>query len=190
MALFACQSIFLALRTRQPQLRTSASFAADVLAVVTTVAAASLSWLQHHRSEQPSALLAIFFALISTLNVARVRTLWLIPESTGPAVLQTLILLQGTGLLLAESLGKQNALRFPEKFHSSGPEPFTGFWNLVWFSWLLRTLRQGYHSILSVDDLPDLDYRLNSEALRENLASTWSKCKSSPEIFLYEKQYG
>ncbi|KAF2253629.1 putative multidrug resistance-associated protein [Trematosphaeria pertusa] len=173
--LFTCQTIFLALRCRQPQLHTPASVATDVLAIVATLAAASLSWLQHHRSEQPSAPLAIFFALISLLNVARVRSLWLIPHSTGPAVLQTLVLLQGAGLLLAESLGKKKALRFPEKFHSSGPEPFTGFWNLVGFSWLLGTLRRGYRSILSVDDLPDLDYRLDSEALQEKLARTWSK---------------
>ena len=151
-----------------------------MLALVATLAAASLSWLQHHRSEQPSALLAIYFALITLLNVVRVRSLWLIPHSTGPAVLQTLVLLQGATVLLVESLGKQNALRFPEKFRSSGPEPFTGFWNLVGFSWLLGTLSRGYHSILSVDDLPALDYRLDSETLREKLASTWSKCKSSP----------
>ncbi|RYP65399.1 hypothetical protein DL771_008344 [Monosporascus sp. 5C6A] len=176
--LFACQTIFLALRSRQRQLHTPASVAADVLAVVATLAAASLSWLQHHRSEQPSALLAIFFALISLLNVARVRSLWLIPHSTGPAVLQTLVLLQGAGVLLAESLGKKNALRFPEKFHSSGPEPFTGFWNLVGFSWLLGTLSRGYHSILSVDDLPDLDYRLDSEALREKLANDRTQKRS------------
>ncbi|RYP65462.1 hypothetical protein DL770_008992 [Monosporascus sp. CRB-9-2] len=176
--LFTCQTIFLALRSRQPQLHTPASVAADVLAVVATLAAASLSWLQHHRSEQPSALLAIFFALISLLNVARVRSLWLIPHSTGPAVLQTLVLLQGAGVLLAESLGKKNALRFPEKFRSSGPEPFTGFWNLVGFSWLLGTLSRGYHSMLSVDDLPDLDYRLDSEALRENLANDKTQKRS------------
>jgi hypothetical protein len=144
---------------------------------VATIAAASLSWLQHHRSEQPSALLAIFFALICLLNVARVRSLWLIPHTTGPAVLQTLILLQDAGVLLVESLGKKNALRFPEKFASSGPEPFTGFWNLVGFSWLFETLRRGNRRILSVDDLPDLDYRLDSDGLREKLASTWSKCK-------------
>ncbi|RYP12551.1 hypothetical protein DL765_007253 [Monosporascus sp. GIB2] len=176
--LLACQTIFLALRSRQPQLHTPASVSADVLAVVATLAAGSLSWLQHHRSEQPSALLAIFFALISLLNVARVRSLWLIPHSTGPAVLQTLVLLQGAGVLLAESLGKKNALRFPEKFHSSGPEPFTGFWNLVGFSWLLGTLNRGYHSILSVDDLPDLDYRLRSEALREKLTNDKTQKRS------------
>ncbi|KAF1976918.1 ABC transporter [Bimuria novae-zelandiae CBS 107.79] len=175
LALFTCQIIFLVLRSRQGQLYTPASIAADVLAIVATLAAASFSWLQHHRSEQPSALLAIYFACDSLLSVVRTRSLWLIPQSTRPAVLQTLILLQGVGILLVESLGKKAALRSPEKFQSSGPEPFTGFWNLVGFSWLLGTLRRGYHSILSVDDLPDLDYRLDSVALRERLASTWSK---------------
>ncbi|ORY16438.1 ABC transporter [Clohesyomyces aquaticus] len=174
-AIFTCQTVFLAIRSRHPQLQTPASIAADVLAVVASLAAASLSWLQHHRSEQPSTLLAIFFALISLLNVVRVRSLWLIPDSTGPAVLQTLVLIQGAAALLAESIGKKKALRFPEKFRSSGPEPFTGFWNLVGFSWLLGTLSRGYHSILTVDDLPDLDYRLESEVLQEMLASTWSK---------------
>ncbi|KAF2444598.1 putative multidrug resistance-associated protein [Karstenula rhodostoma CBS 690.94] len=173
--LLASQTIFLVLRSRQPLLHTPASISADAIAIVSTIAAVSLSWLQHHRSEQPSALLAIFFALISVLNIARVRSLWLVPHATGPAVLHTLVLLQGVGVLLVESFGKQNALRFPEKFQSSGPEPFTGFWNLVGFSWLLGTLRQGYNSILSVDDLPDLDYRLDSGALQEKLASTWSK---------------
>jgi ATP-binding cassette subfamily C (CFTR/MRP) protein 1 len=174
--LLACQITFLVLRLRKLQLHTPTSAAADALAIVGVIAAAGFSWLQHHRSEQPSALLAIFFALISLLNVARVRSLWLIPQATGPAVLQTLVLLQDFGVLLLESLGKQKALRFPEKFHSSGPEPFTGFWNLVGFSWLFGTLRRGYRSILSVDDLPDLDYRLDAEVLREKLASTWSKC--------------
>ncbi|KAJ4287156.1 hypothetical protein N0V90_012554 [Kalmusia sp. IMI 367209] len=176
--LFTCQTIFLALRTRQPRLHTPASVAADTLAIMATLAAASLSWLQHHRSEQPSALLAIFFALVSLLNVARARSLWLLPHSTGPAVLQTLVLLQGVGVLLVESVGKKSALRSPEKFQASGPEPFTGFWNLVGFSWLLGTLNRGYHSILSVDDLPDLDYRLDSESLREQLANDKTEKRS------------
>ncbi|KAK7181162.1 ABC transporter [Paraphaeosphaeria sporulosa] len=173
--LLTCQTIFLVLRARQPQLHTPTSIAADALAIVGTIAAFTLSWLQHHRSEQPSTLLAIFFAFLSLLTVARVRSLWLVSHATGPAVLQTLVLLQQLCVLLLESLGKQKALRFPDKFHSSGPEPFTGFWNLVGFTWLFGTLRHGYRHILSVDDLPNLDYRLDSEALREKLASTWSK---------------
>lgn len=171
------QALFIAFRIRNTNLQTKASLATDIIGLVAVIGAGFLSWFQHYRSEQPSTLLAIFLSASFLTGIARVRTLWLMPNAVGPAVVLTLVLVQTLLGLLLESLSKRTKLRVPEKFAESGPEPFTGFWNLVGFTWLLGTLRQGYQRVLSIHDLPALDYRLDSNLIHGSLETTWSKCK-------------
>lgn len=171
------QTVSLALRLKSKTLHTPASLPGSIIALVAAVGALLLSWLQHHRSEQPSTLLALFLAVVSIVNVDRVRTLWLIPHSSALAAIQTVVLVLNVSALYLESKTKRANLRRPEKFASSGPEPFTGFWNIVAFSWVLGTLKNGYSHVLSVDDLPALDYRLSSDRLHQQLANRCAQCK-------------
>lgn len=161
--------MFLALRVKNQNLHTNASLAADVLSLVATVTAATLSWLQHHRSEQPSTTLALYLSALAMLDISRVRTLWLIPGSSAAASVKTAALIFTAAALVLESTGKRASLRQPEKLAHSGPEPFIGFWGLTGYVWVLGTLSRGYRNFLSVDDLPALDYRIAADKLHQRL---------------------
>jgi hypothetical protein len=186
--LIILQTVSLALRLENKALHTPASLPASIIALVATVGALLLSWLQHHRSEQPSTLLALFLAVLSIVDVARVRTFWLKPRSSDLAAIQTVVLVLNVLALYLESKTKRANLRRPEKFASSGPEPFTGFWNIVVFSWVLGTLKNGYRHVLSVDDLPALDYRLSSDRLHQQLANRCTQCKFTAQTLTKREQ--
>ncbi|KAK4071878.1 hypothetical protein Trihar35433_3942 [Trichoderma harzianum] len=57
------------------------------------------------------------------------------------------------------------------------PEPFSGFWKQATFAWLATTFRRGYTQVLSVEDLPDLDPKLDSGIIGRELANTWVKTR-------------
>ncbi|UKZ82921.1 hypothetical protein TrVFT333_010721 [Trichoderma virens FT-333] len=64
--------------------------------------------------------------------------------------------------LVLESVEKDGILIASVKKPGT-PEPFSGFWKQATFAWLATTFRRGYTQVLSVDDLPDLDPKLDSE---------------------------
>ncbi|KAM3513105.1 hypothetical protein MY11210_003217 [Beauveria gryllotalpidicola] len=165
------QAVFLGLRVKTENLHTSASIAADVLSLVATGAAIALSWLQHHRSEQPSTTLTLYLSALVLLDIARVRTLWLIPSSSAASCIKTVALLLTAAALVLESTGKRASLRQPEKLAHSGPEPFIGFWSITGYVWVLGTLTRGYRNFLSVENLPELDYRISADKLHHKLQS-------------------
>ncbi|KAK4074366.1 hypothetical protein Trihar35433_3840 [Trichoderma harzianum] len=71
--------------------------------------------------------------------------------------------------LLLESIEERKRLS------NGSPEEFSGIWARISFSWLLPLLKTGYDKVLSQDDLPNLDTRLQSRVLRRQLITTWSK---------------
>ncbi|OAA74978.1 ABC transporter, transmembrane domain, type 1 [Akanthomyces lecanii RCEF 1005] len=173
--LLVFQAVFLGLRINNEKLHTGASIAADVLSLIATGAAVALSWLQHHRSEQPSTTLTLYLSALVLLDIARARTLWLIPDSTAASAIKTVALLLTTAVLVLESTGKRASLRQPEKLAHSGPEPFIGFWGISGYVWVLSTLSRGYHNFLTVEDLPELDYRISADKLHHKLQSQLKK---------------
>lgn len=148
---------------------------ADVLSVVGTAAAAWLSFLDHQRSCRPSTLLSLYLSLLVILDIARVRTLWLMDqESNVPAAMTAVFALTLT-TLLAESIEKRSSVR--EEKRGGAPEEYSGFWIRTAYAWVVATFRIGYSKIISLDDLPKLDTGLRSELLREKLVMTWDKCE-------------
>ncbi|KGO72305.1 ABC transporter, integral membrane type 1 [Penicillium expansum] len=81
---------------------------------------------------------------------------------------------RSTRLLLFESSEKESIVT-PETEKPATPEPFSGFWKQASFAWLAGTFRLGYSKVISVDDLPDLDPRLDTETVGNKLQSVWSK---------------
>lgn len=71
------------------------------------------------------------------------------------------------------------------------PEPFSGFWKQATFAWLATTFRRGYTQVLSVEDLPDLDPKLDSGIIGRELANTWAKTSMSKDstfgVLLYHE---
>lgn len=101
------------------------------------------------------------------------RTLWLIPDETSKAAIFTVGFICTVVSLVFESTGKESiVIKNTEK--PATPEPFSGFWKQASFAWLAGTFRLGYSKVLSVDDLPDLDPHLDSEAVGQKLQKVWS----------------
>lgn len=168
------QMIFLVLRTQKDVVETSASLPADALGIAGVAGVAWLSYMDHQRSLRPSTLLGLYLSVLAIVAIARVRTLWLIENAIGEAATMTVILALTLLALLLESIEKKSSI-VEKRPHS--PEEYSGFWTRTAFVWLTATFRAGYSKILVQDDLPILDTRLRSNVLRENLVSTWEKCK-------------
>ncbi|KAK9779085.1 putative Multidrug resistance-associated protein [Seiridium cardinale] len=182
--LLACQTVFLALRSVNPGLWTQASLAADVIGIVGAIGVALLSWFDHQRSIRPSSLLAMYLMIATILDVARLRTLWSIPGATGAAIVFSLVLGLTLTALVLESTSKHQALRSPREYSGIGLEPFSGLWARIAYFWLLGTVRQGYHKILCVDDLPGMDPQLRSGVLHNKLEKEWSACDQTRKYSL------
>lgn len=173
LAVASSQTAFAILRSRNPTFKTTASTAADVLSLVATLGALGLSYLDHQRSLRPSTLLCLYLTVVIILGVARVRTLWLIDSGAAEPAIATASLSLTVIVLLLESVEKKSSLRPGEK--TGAPEEYSGFWNRSVFVWLAATLRVGYSKVISVQDLPPLDTKLESRLLRAQLVATWSK---------------
>ncbi|RDH38689.1 P-loop containing nucleoside triphosphate hydrolase protein [Aspergillus welwitschiae] len=174
-ALLVSQLAFVLVRQlKLSHLHNKMSIPADVLELLAITGAIALSSLHHTRSIRPSTLLVCFLSARSLLGIARVRTLWLIPNATRAAVPFTLsvtLILLSTVL---ESIGKESALvKASEK--PATPEPFSGFWKRAAFAWLTGTFRNGYSKVISVQDLPELDPKLDSEVVGAQLQAVWAR---------------
>lgn len=110
------------------------------------------------------------------VNVARVRTLWLVPQASNEAAVFTVVFSMMFVVLLLESFDKSKNLRSPQEKVRSSPEQFDGLWRRIGFAWVMSTMRQGYRVLLTVDDLPTLDSRLGSKRLHEKLQIIYVKC--------------
>lgn len=168
-AILAVQIVYLVFRAQYVELRTRLSLPADILSSTATVVAFFLSRASHGRSLRPSTVLDLYLSLSSLLNIARTRTLWLLAAGSPVPILMTVNLSLTLFALLLESIEERKRLS------NGSPEEFSGIWARISFSWLLPLLKTGYDKVLSQDDLPNLDTRLQSRLLRRQLITTWSK---------------
>jgi ATP-binding cassette subfamily C (CFTR/MRP) protein 1 len=145
--------VFLVLVANSPILRHPASLAAGVLAIVGIGTAMVASFYEHTRSVAPSSILQTYFLAVILLDMTRVRTLWLIDNSP-PAVLLSFV------LIVIASTEERSGLR-----------------ERALFSWLLSMLRRGYSSTLSLNCLPVIDSKLDSQTLHDNLLNSWRLSK-------------
>ncbi|KAK5989200.1 ABC multidrug transporter B [Cladobotryum mycophilum] len=167
--LLASQVAFLLRRVHNHALKTHVSLAADVLASIATAAATALSMVTHKRSLRPSTLLGLYLPFSLILGISRTRTLWLLDKGSREAALMTVAL--GLTLLafILESIEERKGLNL------GAPEEFSGIWTRTAFTWLVPTLRRGYARIISLDDLPSLDRKLESRVLHRQIVFAWSK---------------
>ncbi|GKT91860.1 ABC transporter [Colletotrichum tofieldiae] len=175
--LLASQTAFLVLRTQNGLFQTSASTAADVLALIATIAVSLLSGLNHQRSCRPSTLLSLYFSATIILGIARVRTAWLLGGPVWAPTALTLIFASTAVALLLESVESKKGVpghESPSNKHATR-EQSSGFWARTCFSWLARTFYLGYSSVISLGDLPGLDPSLESCSLHKDLTAAWDK---------------
>ncbi|KAK3332944.1 P-loop containing nucleoside triphosphate hydrolase protein [Cercophora scortea] len=172
---FAAQTALLVLRSQHAIAQTNASLAADILSIVGIIGAAGLSYLDHQRSLRPSTLLSLYLPALVLVTIPRARTFWLMGgRASGEAAAMTATLVLTTFALFLESMEKRSSVVAKEK-KSRAPEEYSGLWPRTAFAWLAGTFRAGYAKVLVQDDLPILDSRLRSSALRQSLVDTWAE---------------
>ena len=167
------QIAFLVLTVTTHALKHPSSLAAGTLAVAGSGAAMIASFYEHTRSVAPSSVLQTYFLAIVLLDVARVRTFWLIGVSP-PAILLSLVLAFEVLIFSLELVRKTS---FPET--NASAEEQSGLWERALFSWLLPMLRRGYSTTLSLECLLMIDSKLGSRALHDQLVGNWRESKQS-----------
>ncbi|KAJ5712805.1 ABC transporter integral membrane type 1 [Penicillium malachiteum] len=176
-ALFACQFGFTLVRQlRTPVVYTNVSLPADVIELIALSLAILLSYFDHCRSVRPSTFLLLYLSSRSLLGVARIRTLWLITGARNAAIPFTLGFVCTLLSLFLESKEKRKIL-VPNVEKPETPEPYSGIWKRASFLWLAATFRRGYVKVMSVHDLPELDPKLNSQVVSQELHDSWRQVR-------------
>lgn len=171
----ALELALLLLWTVTPGATTRASVPAACLDFIAACALLVLSSYEHTRSVAPSTLIGIYLLATLPLDIARVRSLFLLDKT-----LQT----KSIGTVLAASITLKMAVLFSEAVNkrkillagyqhlpleaTSSPYSKSVFW------WVNPLLWSGFSKMLEVGDLYTLDDSLSSTLLLEKFRGKWS----------------
>jgi ATP-binding cassette, subfamily C (CFTR/MRP), member 1 len=171
------QCVNLALWTKSLTLRTRASTAAATLNLAATVALSYLSYLEHVRSIQPSALINVYLLFTLPLDFAQVRTLWLRHSDVALASTYTATSAIKAGLLILEAIEKGRILL--PSYQSTSPEAKSGVYSRSVFWWLNPLFLMGHRTVLSNDSLLDIDDALATDQVYARFQHQWLRRRSS-----------
>ena len=156
-----------------PVSRTGVSIFSVALTLSVALFILPLSFLEHSRSIRPSSVLSIHFLISAILDLAQARTLHIRNSNAAITVVFITIILLKLVLLVAEGWSKQSILK-PE-YQLLSPEATSGIINHTFLWWLNDLFRKGTKSILTPQDLHDLDPILASEQVGGKLRETWAQ---------------
>ena len=129
--------------------------------------------LEHYHGCRPSTIISLFWSAMTMLSIPRVRTAWLVaPEAHVSVSFVASCILTGTAMGLQLYRKLDNTGKKPEA-QTESRESQSNFWERVVFSWLIDTLKTGYNKVLSLEDLPTLDAKLQTDRLHRGLQSAW-----------------
>lgn len=171
-SLICSQTSLLVLWVTASQYLNSATIAALVLSLISSLGIFILSWLEHSRSVSPPDLLCVYLLFSTMFDIVQTRTLWLRYSHTSIAVVFTIMLSIKFILLIAELQEKQKFLVPP--FSSYPPEILGSIVNRVLFWWLNPLLIRGARSILNPQNLFSIDPNLSTEFLEEQFSANWN----------------
>ncbi|KAM0416170.1 hypothetical protein ACHAPD_005085 [Fusarium lateritium] len=131
------------------------SIAAACVSFASSLMSCVLSHAEHAKSPRPSSLLNVFFAVSLLLDVALLRTLWLVPVNMAiPAVFTAAFVLKAM-LVVVEGWSKAPYLVSGSEVHS--PEVTAGLYARAVFVWVMPLLLTGFRKLLRPMDLLELD---------------------------------
>jgi ATP-binding cassette, subfamily C (CFTR/MRP), member 1 len=144
------------------------SFASSLMSCV-------LSRAEHAKSPRPSSLLSLFLTVSLLLDVALLRTLWLVPMSAAiPAVFTAAFALKAI-LVVLEGWSKAPYLVAGSGVHS--PEVTAGLYARAVFAWVAPLLLTGFSKLLQPMDLFELDEDMGSAGLIDGFWRHWHNQK-------------
>ncbi|KAI0465937.1 P-loop containing nucleoside triphosphate hydrolase protein [Xylaria cf. heliscus] len=158
----------------QTELRSSISIASTTLSLASGLSLALLSHLEHAKSIRPSFIIIIYLISTILLDIARVRTQWLLKDANGVAATLTASLAVKTVLLTLEAIEKRRILLGNDREYPL--ESTSGPFSRGLFLWLNSLLISGFGKVLSLADLPSISEKLESRILEKDLSATWDKC--------------
>ncbi|EED22270.1 ATP-binding cassette transporter, putative [Talaromyces stipitatus ATCC 10500] len=173
--LFVLHLVFTIFQVHTSALNTHASLPSATLNIVATFTAACVSLLEDQRSLRSSDLLTLYFLASSLCSLPRLRSLWIIPSaSVGVCRYLWLSIFIVTVLaLIVESTPKTKILK--PHYQKTPKEQTCGFLNRSFFIWILPFLQRGYSNVIRVEDIEEIDTRLQGQECGEKLQSAW-KC--------------
>ncbi len=139
---------------------------------------ALLSHLEHSKSIRPSFIITFYLIFTVFLDIARVRTQWLLQDAGGIAATLTASLTIKFALLTLEAVEKRRLL--VDGYHEYPPESTSGPFSRGFFLWLNSLLLSGFGKVLSLADLPSISEKLDSQVLAKDLSAAWGKCRLKP----------
>ncbi|RKK95508.1 hypothetical protein BFJ68_g14723 [Fusarium oxysporum] len=152
------------------------SVAAACVSFASSLMSCVLSRAEHAKSPRPSSLLSLFLAVSLLLDVALLRTLWLVPMSTAmPAVFTAAFALKAIVVVL-EGWSKAPYLVADPGPHS--PEVTAGLYARAVFAWVTPLLLTGFRKLLRPMDLFELDEEMGSAALIDGFWKHWHNQKA------------
>lgn len=147
--------------------------ASTALQFLAAIFMAALSFMDHNRSPRPSVLLSSYLLVTLLFDIAETRTFWL-ASATKSEIIFTSVYTATTavkaGLLLLEAQHKTRWVNWDTKENHS-PEETSGIFDLGVFFWLNALFKNGYRSILRIEDLYPLDHSMQGKTLSEQFRS-------------------
>ncbi|WZH41295.1 P-loop containing nucleoside triphosphate hydrolase protein [Fusarium acuminatum] len=151
------------------------SVAAACVSFASSLMSCVLSCVEHAKSPRPSSLLNVYLAVSLLLDVALLRTLWLVPMSTAiPAVFTAAFALKAI-LVVLEGWSKAPYLIAGSGTHS--PEVTAGLYARAVFAWVTPLLMTGFRKLLRPMDLFELDEDMGSAGLIGRFWRHWHNQK-------------
>ncbi|KAH8887988.1 putative multidrug resistance protein MDR [Thozetella sp. PMI_491] len=176
MVLFCIQLSLLALWALPDTLRTEASLAAAVIALVNSCIIGVLVYVEHKRSVRPSILLEAYLALSALLDIAQARSLFLQPPDGDSQVLGKLFLAALVAkivLVFLEEFPKRTLFASNVRSGDIAREATSGLINRTVFWWLNRLFLKGFRGMLRAGDLGNIDSKFESGLLLSILEHKW-----------------
>jgi ABC-type multidrug transport system fused ATPase/permease subunit len=184
-AFVALNMTLLILWAIKPVVSTKASVPAACLDFVAAGALFVLSFYEHTRSVAPSTIIAIYLFVTLPLDIARVRTLFLLddvsPTKNIAAVSATSVVVK-LGILLFEAANKRHILL--DSYRHLPLESTSGPYSRVLLWWINPLLRRGYRSFFQVEDLDGIDDSLSSAVLGAKFQQRWKTANKDRKFAL------
>ncbi|TVY81873.1 ABC transporter FUM19 [Lachnellula suecica] len=171
-SLCALQLALIVLWSQDSTDRTRATLPVVAILFVVYLLLAPLSWYEHSTTLRPSPLICSYLLLSTILDLAQVRTLWLMDVGHKiPAVFSALFAVKGL-LLIVECLQKKlirpvDVARSPEDKCSPVSRSF--------FLWLVPLIYVGFRRAIKMDDMYEPPLDAAPEILEKKLQKAWAE---------------
>jgi ATP-binding cassette subfamily C (CFTR/MRP) protein 1 len=173
----AIQIVLLILSATQHLTGGRVLLASDILDLVSALVVIVLLDLEYVRSIRPSFLVSAYLFATLFLDLARVRTAWLLPDSLAYSACLSASLAVKLVLLALNNIEKRKWLVHNEKDNSI--ESVSGPFSRGLFTWLNSLLWKGHSVFLTGDALPTVHENLLSSDLSARFSEAWARSTQS-----------